>query len=40
MGWSIRMSEEQAATVLCAIAYKVVMEKLGIHWQLTELFIR
>jgi len=25
------MSEEQAATALCAIAYKVVMEKLGIH---------
>jgi hypothetical protein len=31
MGWSIRKSEEQAATALCAIAYKIVREKLGIH---------
>ena len=32
MGWSIRMSEKQAATALCAIAYKAAMEKLDIHW--------
>jgi len=40
MGWGIRMSEKQAAIALCAIVYKAAMEKLGIHWQLSELSFR